>query len=88
MAVVDEYKKCIATIVSEPDKGIYDAMNKGIKLATGDVIGILNSDDIYQNNEVTQDMVCQFESLPDSDLVFGDVVFVAPDNLEKIIRFY
>ena len=88
MAIVDEYKDRIAEAVSEPDKGIYDAMNKGIKLATGDVVGILNSDDFYQNNDVIRDVVCQFDSFPDSDLVFGDVVFVAPDNLEKIIRCY
>lgn len=88
MAIVDEYKDFIATVVSEPDKGIYDAMNKGIELATGDVVGILNSDDFYQNNDAIQDIVCQFNSFPDSDLVFGDVVFIAPDNLEKIVRFY
>jgi glycosyltransferase involved in cell wall biosynthesis len=88
MTIVDEYKDRIAMVISEPDKGIYDAMNKGIKLATGDVIGILNSDDFYQNNDVVRDVVCQFDSFPSSDLVFGDVVFVAPDNLEKIIRFY
>ena len=88
MAVVDEYRDRIATVISEPDNGIYDAMNKGIKLATGDVVGILNSDDFYQNNDVIFDVVCHFDSLPDSDVVFGDVVFVAPGKLEKIIRFY
>jgi glycosyltransferase involved in cell wall biosynthesis len=88
MVIVDEYKDRISIVVSESDKGIYDAMNKGIKLATGDVIGILNSDDFYQNNGVIKDVVCQFDSFPDSDIVFGDVVFVAPDNLGKIVRYY
>lgn len=88
MAIVGEYKDHIAKVVSEPDKGIYDAMNKGIKLATGDVVGILNSDDFYQNNDVVRDVVCQFDAFPFSDLVFGDVVFVAPDNLGEIIRYY
>ena len=88
MAIVKEYKDRIAVAVSEHDKGIYDAMNKGIKLATGDVVGILNSDDFYQNKNVIRTVVHYFDSYPDSDLVFGDVVFVAPDNLEKIIRFY
>jgi len=88
MAVVDEYRDRITMVVSESDKGIYDAMNKGIKLATGDVIGMLNSDDFYQNNDVIRDVVWKFNSYPCSDLVFGDVVFIAPDNLEKTIRFY
>ena len=88
MSIVNEYKDRIAVAVSEHDKGIYDAMNKGIKLATGDVVGILNSDDFYQNNNVIRAVVHHFDSFPDSDLVFGNVVFVAPDNLDKIIRFY
>jgi glycosyltransferase involved in cell wall biosynthesis len=88
MEIVDEYKDHIAKVVSEPDKGIYDAMNKGIKLATGDVVGILNSDDFYQGDSVIQDVAYQFAVCRDSDLVFGDVVFVAPQNLEKIIRYY
>lgn len=88
MAIVDEYKDHIAMVCSEPDKGIYYAMNKGIKLATGDVVGILNSDDFYQNDDVVQDVVCQFDACLAADIVFGDVVFVAPGNLEKIIRYY
>jgi glycosyltransferase involved in cell wall biosynthesis len=88
MTIVDEYKDRIAMVISEPDKGIYDAMNKGIQMSTGNIVGILNSDDFYQNNDVVRDVVCKFDSFPESDLVFGDVVFVAPDNLEKIIRFY
>ncbi|MDX2439150.1 MAG: glycosyltransferase family 2 protein, partial [Desulfobacterales bacterium] len=88
MAIVDEYEDHIAKVVSEPDKGIYDAINKGIKLTTGDVVGILNSDDFYANKDVIRDVVCQFDLFPNSDLVFGDVVFVAPDNLAKITRFY
>ena len=88
MAIIDEYKEHIAKVVSEPDKGIYDAMNKGIKLATGDVIGILNSDDFYSNNDVVRDVFYQFDLFPNSYLVFGDVVFVASDNLAKITRCY
>ena len=88
MAIVEEYKDRIAIVVSEPDKGIYDAMNKGIKLATGDVVGILNSDDFYQDNDVVRNVVRQFASFSDPDIVFGDVVFVAPEKLDRIIRFY
>lgn len=88
ISIVSEYKDRIAHIVSEPDKGIYDAMNKGIALATGDVIGILNSDDFYPHNEVISDVVKVFERNPDIDMVLGNVDFVKPDNLNKIVRKY
>lgn len=88
MAIIDEYRNRIAVVLCEPDEGIYDAMNKGIRLATGDVIGILNSDDFYQNINVVRDVVLQFDSFPASALVFGDIAFVSPDNLDKITRFY
>lgn len=88
MAIVNEYKDRIAKIVSEPDKGIYDAMNKGVSLATGDVVGILNSDDYYETSNVIEDVVQHFEQAPNSELVFGDVVFVQPENLQRVVRFY
>lgn len=50
--------------ISEPDQGIYDAMNKGIRMATGDVIGFLNSDDYYYDSNVVQDIVAAFEKIP------------------------
>lgn len=86
--VINEYKDRIDSIVSEPDNGIYDAMNKGIQSATGDVIGILNSDDFYANPNVISEVVNQFISNPDLSMVFGDIVFVEPSNTEKIVRYY
>jgi len=86
--IVSEYSNKIAKISSEPDLGIYDAMNKGIALATGDVIGILNSDDFFENNSVISDVVNIFESEPRTDLVFGDVIIVDPFDTLKINRFY
>ena len=62
-------------IISEPDHGIYDAMNKGINLATGDIIGILNSDDYYAGKEVLYDIVTTFEK-NDTDSVYGDLIYV------------
>lgn len=73
--------------ISEPDKGIYDAMNKGLKMATGDVVGLLNADDFYTDNTVITQIARAFED-PAIDAVFGDLVFVDPDNIDKIVRSY
>ena len=86
--IVLEYKNNIAQFISEPDKGLYDAINKGISLASGDIVGILNSDDFYENNRVLEDVVNHFKLFSDTDLASGDVVFVRPNDLNKIIRHY
>ncbi|MCW1734246.1 glycosyltransferase family 2 protein [Anaerorudis cellulosivorans] len=85
--LVKKYGKRVSLIISEPDKGIYDAMNKGIKAATGDVIGILNSDDFFTSNDVIATMVNAFEN-DEIDAVFGDIHYVNPDNLNKCVRYY
>ncbi|MBQ6064393.1 MAG: glycosyltransferase [Prevotella sp.] len=72
--------------VSEKDKGIYDAMNKGIRLSMGDIIGILNSDDFFTSNDVIERMVSQFTD--DVDAIYGDVHFVKEANLNKSVRYY
>ncbi|WP_430447031.1 MAG: glycosyltransferase family 2 protein [Pseudomonas piscis] len=87
-AIVESYGQRVSKFVSERDKGIYDAMNKGVALATGDVIGILNSDDFYEGRGVISSVVKAFELCPDSDIVFGDVVFVNSNNLQKVTRLY
>lgn len=74
--------------ISEPDRGIYDAMNKGIRMATGDVIGILNSDDFFTSGDVLEKVVREFEKDSDLEAVYGDVHFVHPDNLQKCVRYY
>lgn len=71
--------------ISEPDKGLYDAMNKGIAMTSGDVIGILNSDDFYTSNDVLARVA---KEIMDVDAVYGDVHFVHPDNLDKCVRYY
>ena len=73
--------------VSEPDKGIYDAMNKGIGMATGEVIGILNSDDFYTSADTVETLIGELERLK-VDAVFGDIHFVDSDNLGKCVRYY
>lgn len=88
MDIVTSYSNVIDNVVSEPDKGIYDAMNKGVQLATGDIVGILNSDDFYETTTVIEDIVEHFKNNKSSDVVFGDVVFVEPNDLKKVVRHY
>lgn len=84
--IIDQYKNNIKTIVSEPDKGIYDAMNKGIELSSGDVVGILNSDDIYENNKVLSLINDAFTI--NVDAVYGDIEYVDRLNLKKRLRLW
>lgn len=85
--IVQSYGKRISKFISEKDNGIYDAMNKGIALATGDVVGILNSDDFYIDEYVIEKVVREFK-IKGVDSVYADLVFVKHDNLDKIIRYY
>lgn len=85
--IVRSYKNKIAHIVSEPDEGIYDAMNKGIKLATGDIIGILNSDDLYAGEEVIETVVNFFQE-KNVESVYGDIMYVDFHDLNKVVRFW
>jgi glycosyltransferase involved in cell wall biosynthesis len=87
MDIVRSYGDNIDVVVSEPDQGIYDAMNKGIELATGDVVGLLNSDDIYAYDSVLSELVELMVS-SGSDTVFADLTIVDADNFERVIRHY
>jgi len=73
----------ISKILSEPDKGVYDAFNKGIKLATGDVIGFLNADDTFYNENSIQDIVDAFSN-NETDIVYGNLDYVNEES--KVIR--
>ena len=73
--------------VSEKDGGLYDAMNKGIRMSSGDIIGFLNSDDYFTTDLVLQKIVNEFEDAS-LDAIYGDVHFVRSDNLSKIVRYY
>jgi glycosyltransferase involved in cell wall biosynthesis len=86
--IITSYKNKISTFVSEPDNGIYDAMNKGISLSNGDVIGILNSDDFYSNKDVISLVIEKFNNYPKIDMILGNVVFVRPNNLDAVARLY
>ncbi len=84
--VIRRYKDKIAKVVSEPDKGIYDALNKGIKIATGEVIGFLHADDVYANNKVIETVSHEMKS-HNIDSCYGDLLYVDKNNTDKIIRY-
>jgi glycosyltransferase involved in cell wall biosynthesis len=85
--IIDSYRNQIAKFISEPDQGIYDAINKGIRMASGDIIGILNSDDFFYDNYVVEKVVYSF--LEDKvESVFGDVKFVKANDPLKVVRYY
>lgn len=73
--------------ISESDKGMYDAMNKGIKMASGDVVGILNSDDYYTTANVLSEIVKVFAD-SNIDAVYGDIHFIRDGQPERCVRYY
>lgn len=77
----------VAKWLSEKDNGLYDAINKGIQMATGDIIGILNSDDFFPDSHVVSLIANTFKK-NDVAAVYGDIAFVRPGRLEKIVRLY
>jgi glycosyltransferase involved in cell wall biosynthesis len=83
---ISQFNDKLGYFVSESDKGLYDAMNKGIQACTGDVIGILNSDDLYQDLEVISDVMKEFNNNPDLDIVYGDLVYVKSEDTSKVVR--
>ena len=86
LSILDKYKSQISMIISEKDNGIYDAMNKGIALATGDVIGILNSDDVYSNNYIISKIANHFKKNIYLDLLYGNIQYVKKNNTNLIVR--
>lgn len=85
--IITQYSDKIAKIISEPDRGIYDAMNKGIVSSTGDVIAFLNSDDIYVDTSVVRRLIEKMQQ-DRAETVFADLVQVDPNNTNRIIRYY
>lgn len=88
LAIISEYQDKITRVISEPDKGLYDAMNKGILAATGDFVGILNSDDLFDNSEVIDNLVKFITQYPDFDAVYTDLIYVSQHDINKKTRTY
>jgi len=86
--VVRKYPELLTQLISEPDRGIYDAMNKGVQRATGEVVGILNSDDFYRHSRVLEEVADAFAADPALEVLLGDVDFVSDEDLNKPVRTY
>lgn len=85
--IIRQYENRISKWISEKDQGMYDAMNKGIAMATGDVIGILNSDDVYMNTHVISDLMALLEKQK-AQVVFADLILVDQNDDNRILRYY
>lgn len=85
--LIKSYGDKITKHISEEDNGIYDAMNKGIKLASGEIIGILNSDDFFCNENIIEKVIEAFDS-SDVDAVYGDIQFVDRNKTSRVKRYY
>ena len=88
LQIINSNSKKIDKFISEPDLGIYDAMNKGIHLASGEIVGFLNSDDIYYDTRVVKRIANAFMRDPSIDAVYGDLLMVSANNLSNIIRYW
>jgi glycosyltransferase len=85
--IVREYPSSNITLISESDNGIYDALNKGIKYSTGDIIGFLHADDVFQSNEIIKKISNVFSNSA-VDAVYGDLVYVRQDDVTRVVRYW
>ena len=84
--IIESYRDKINQFISEPDKGMYDAINKGLQLATGDIVGLMHSDDEFYDKNVIDRIVSRFNSDSTIEGVYGDGVYVSNDKEERLIR--
>lgn len=85
LSIINEYKDRIATIISEPDKGMYEGINKGMRAATGDVIGLIHSDDFFYSTATISKIVKQIEEQK-ADILYGNGLFVDFTDTSKVVR--
>tara|TARA_B110000114_G_C15092499_1_gene399399 strand:- start:129 stop:875 length:747 start_codon:yes stop_codon:yes gene_type:complete len=84
--LLEKYKNQLSKFVSESDNGMYDAINKGLGLATGDIVGLMHSDDEFYNSNVISQIVKEFKKVTNIEAVYGDGVYVTNDEKEKLVR--
>lgn len=84
--IIESYKDRISQYISEPDKGMYDAINKGLKLATGDVIGLMHSDDEFYDTKAISRIAARFNHDTTIEGIYGDGVYVTNDAEERLVR--
>lgn len=84
--IIREFSDVITILISEKDSGLYDAMNKGLSIFTGDIVGILNSDDIFFDDDVLKDIVRIFEENPSAQLIYGNIVYISSGDSMKEVR--
>jgi glycosyltransferase involved in cell wall biosynthesis len=87
LMVLESYRSRLGVLISERDQGIYDALNKGIKHATGDVVGFLHADDVFEDSDVLAKVAATFQN-PAVDAVYGDLVYVRHDDISHVIRYW
>ena len=87
LKIIEKYQNDIARYTSEPDRGIYDGLNKGVELATGDVIAFLHSDDIYASETIIEEIVKEFKK-SGSDGVYGDLIYTPKEDRTKVLRYW
>jgi glycosyltransferase len=87
LKIVDKNSQRVAKVISGPDRGIYDAMNKGLNLASGEYVGYLNADDVYASEGSIAQVVDALRTNP-VDLIYGDIQLVRVDDLESVVRYW
>lgn len=84
--IIRPYLDKIAKYISEPDKGMYDAINKGLGLATGDIVGLMHSDDVFYDTAVVSKIIEKFKNNSNINAIYGDGIYVTNDDEQKIVR--
>lgn len=87
VAAIEPYRSRLSLFISEPDLGIYDALNKGIALSTGDVVGFLHADDFYTHNDVLTKVAHAFED-PSVCALYGDLRYVRKEDVSRVVRYW
>lgn len=87
LTIIHDYDTRIAKIISEPDQGLYDAINKGIKVSTGEIIGLMHSDDVYSNKNILSIVAAEF-NVDSIEAVYGDLTYITKAPPPRTIRYW